>query len=205
MCWYSNQVLPRLQDIVMRRRALNAVRARVCADLEGEVLEIGFGTGLNIAHYPAALATLRAVEPSATCIKLAQPRIAQSSTAIDMAGLDGQHLNLPSEACDGVLSTWTMCTIPDLDSALKEIRRVLKPGGFLFFVEHGHAPDEPVARWQQALEPVTKRMAGGCHLTRNIPAAIEKAGLTTVRLDTYYFQRDLKPFAYTYEGKAMKA
>jgi ubiquinone/menaquinone biosynthesis C-methylase UbiE len=121
-----------------------------------------------------------------------------------MGGLDGQHIDLPSDTFDAVLSTWTLCTIPDLPTALAEIRRVLKPGGSLRFVEHGHAPDAPVARWQQRLEPLNKRLAGGCHLTREIPQAIEQAGFSVDQLDTYYFKDEPKPFAYTFEGYAAK-
>jgi ubiquinone/menaquinone biosynthesis C-methylase UbiE len=113
-------------------------------------------------------------------------------------------LDLPSETYDAVLSTWTMCTIPDLAVALEEMRRVLKPGGTVHFVEHGHAPDETVERWQHRIEPVNKRLAGGCHLTRRIPEDIEQAGLAIDELETYYFPGEPKVFGHTFEGRAVK-
>jgi ubiquinone/menaquinone biosynthesis C-methylase UbiE len=202
---YQDQLLPRFQDRVMNRKATREVRARVCAGLCGDVVEIGFGTGLNARYYPSEVTKVWAVEPSRVCLRMAAPRIARSSSIVEMAGLDGQHLDLPSDTFDAVLSTWTLCTIPDVAAALAEIRRVLKPGGSLRFVEHGHSPDEPVARWQQRLEPLNKRLAGGCHLTRKIPQTIEQAGFSVETLDTYYFEGEPKPFAYTFEGCAAKS
>jgi ubiquinone/menaquinone biosynthesis C-methylase UbiE len=202
--FYQDQLLPRLQDKVMDRKATREVRARVCAGLSGDVVEIGFGTGLNAAYYPSDVTKILAIEPSSVCVRIAEARIARASTTVEMAGLDGQHLDLPSDAFDAVLSTWTLCTIPDLATALAEMRRVLKPGGTLRFVEHGHAPDQSVVRWQYRLEPLNKRLAGGCHLTREIPQTIEQAGFSIEQLDTYYFTGEPKPFAYTFEGYAAK-
>jgi ubiquinone/menaquinone biosynthesis C-methylase UbiE len=122
-----------------------------------------------------------------------------------LAGLTGERLDLPSGEFDAVLSTWTLCTIPDLAAALEEIRRVLRPGGSLHFVEHGHAPDPNVASWQRRLEPLQKRLAGGCHLTRRIPETIEHAGFQVDQLDSYYFKGEPKPFSYTFEGRATKS
>src|SRR6266853_3714994 len=107
-------------------------------------------------------------------MRIAEPRIARSSTTVELAGLNGEQLDLPSEAFDAVLSTWTLCTIPDLTAALAELRRVLKPGGSFHFVEHGHAPDPKIAHWQERIEPMNKRLAGGCHLTRHISENIEE-------------------------------
>ena len=117
--------------------------------------------------------------------------------------MTGERLDLPSSEFDAVLSTWTLCTIPHLDAALAEMRRVLKPGGSFHFVEHGHAPDENVIRWQERLEPLNKRLAGGCHLTRHISKYIEYAGFDIQKLDTYYFKGEPKPMGYTYEGRAI--
>jgi ubiquinone/menaquinone biosynthesis C-methylase UbiE len=204
MGFYQDQFLPRIQDKVMNRTATREVRARVCSALHGEVVEIGFGTGLNAAYYPSQVSKVQAIEPSSVCLRIAEPRIAESGHEVEAAGLDGQHLDLPTEKFDAVLSTWTMCTIPDLVTALAEMKRVLKPGGSLHFVEHGHAPDPSVSRWQQRIEPIHKRLAGGCHLTRTIPAVIEQAGFDIDRLDTYYFNGEPKPFGYTFEGHAIK-
>lgn len=204
MGFYADQFLPRIQNKVMDRKATRAVRARVCSGLHGDVLEIGFGTGLNVAYYPSEVTKILAIEPSSVCMRIAGPRIAQSEPEVEMAGLDGQHLDLPTGSVDAVLSTWTMCTIPDLVTALAEIKRVLKPGGSLHFVEHGHAPDPPVARWQERIEPLNKRLAGGCHLTRAIAEMVEQAGFAVEHLDTYYLKSEPKPFAYTFEGRAIK-
>jgi ubiquinone/menaquinone biosynthesis C-methylase UbiE len=204
MGFYGDQLLPRFQDKVMGRKAASEVRARVCAHLHGEIVEVGFGTGLNAPYYPSAVTKVFAVEPSTVCMRIAEPRIAGSPAQIELAGLTGERLDLPSAEFDAVLSTWTLCTIPDLAAALEEIRRVLKPGGALHFVEHGHAPDPNVATWQHRIEPLNKRLAGGCHLTRRIPEMIEQAGFDVGQLDSYYFQGEPKPFGYTFEGRAVK-
>lgn len=204
MGFYQEQLLPRFQDKVMGRKPMCDVRSRVCAGLHGQVVEVGFGTGLNSAFYPAEVTEVLAVEPSDVCMRLAAARIERSAAPVRLAGLDGQHLDLPSEAFDAILSTWTLCTIPDVGIALTEMRRVLKPGGSLHFVEHGHAPDENVARWQGRVEPLNMRLAGGCHLTRQIPSLINDAGFDIDQLDTYYFKGEPKIFGHTFEGRAIK-
>ena len=201
---YQDQVLPRLQDKVMARKPNREVRARVCAGLRGEVVEIGFGTGLNARYYPPEVTKVLAIEPSSVCMRIAEPRIAKSSVPVESAGLNGERLELESGEADAVLSTWTLCTIPNLTAALGEIRRVLKPGGVLHFVEHGRAPDPKVQRWQRRIEPLNKRLAGGCHLTRPISNLIQGAGFEIEELDTYYFVGEPKPFGYTFEGRAVK-
>jgi ubiquinone/menaquinone biosynthesis C-methylase UbiE len=199
---YGQQILPRLQDKVMNRKGTSEVRRRVCAGLSGDVVEVGFGTGLNVPYYPTEVNRVFAVEPSRVCIELAQDRIAQSTVSVQLAGLTGEHLDLPSASFDTVLSTWTFCTIPNLDAALDELRRVLKPSGTLHFVEHGHAPDVVTQKWQRRMEPLNKKLAGGCHLTRDIPEYLRKAGFQIEQLDTYYFEGEPKPFGFTFEGRA---
>jgi ubiquinone/menaquinone biosynthesis C-methylase UbiE len=202
---YRNRVLPRLQDKVMNSPDNRELRARVCAGLSGEVVEIGFGTGLNLPHYPATVTRIAAVEPSQLCVRIAQPRIAESPVPVSLVGVSGESLALPSAAYDAAVSTWTLCTISDVEAALSEIRRVLRPGGRFHFVEHGHAPEASVARWQRRIEPVWKRIAGGCHLSRPIGELIERAGLRLDRLDTFYQDREPRVFGYTFEGVATKA
>ena len=137
-------------------------------------------------HYPEAVIGVAAVEPAETGWKLAQERIDASSVPVQRTGLDGESIPLPDDSCDTALSTWTMCTIPDVARALQEVRRVLKPGGTLHFVEHGLAPDEKVQRWQHRLEPVQKRVFGGCHLTRQISSLLTDAGFTITEQDVFY-------------------
>jgi ubiquinone/menaquinone biosynthesis C-methylase UbiE len=201
---YRDHLLPRVQNKVMDRKDLRAVRSRVCSVLSGDVVEVGFGTGLNAPHYPDVVQRIAAVEPSALCMRIAQPRIAATSTKVELAGLTGERLDLPSEEFDAALSTWTLCTIPDVDAALAEIHRVLKPGGKFHFVEHGRGPDADVARWQARIEPAWKRIAGGCHVTRNISGLIEEAGFRLDSVQTYYMEGEPKVFGYTFEGIAFK-
>src|SRR5262249_49267164 len=198
MGFYREQVLPRLQDKIMSRKPNGAVRARVCEGLSGAVVEIGFGTGLNAPYYPPEVTKVVAIEPSRVCMAIAEPRIEKTAVSVEQGGLTGERLDLPSDEFDAVLSTWTLCTIPNIDAALAELRRVLKPGASFHFVEHGHAPDENVVRWQQRLEPMNKRLAGGCHLTRHISEDIERAGFSIEKLETYYFKGELKPMGYTF-------
>jgi ubiquinone/menaquinone biosynthesis C-methylase UbiE len=205
MGYYSDNVLPRLLNRAMDTKVERPARERVCGGLRGDVVEIGFGSGLNTPYYPSAVTKVLAVEPSRVSMQLAEPRIATATAPVQFAGLDGQRLDLPSDSADAVLSTWTLCTIPDLASALAEIRRVLKPDGAFHFVEHGHAPDPNVARWQQRIEPLNKRLAGGCHLTRRITDQIESAGFVIDQIDRYYAKGVPKPWAYTFEGRAVVA
>ncbi len=183
---YEQRVLPRIINIACGMKASNPLRERVCAGLHGQVIEIGFGSGLNIPFYPAAVNGVAAVEPSDLGWELASKRLAASTVAIERSGLDGQSLPFPDDTFDCALSTWTLCTIPDVVAALSEIRRVLKPGGKLHFVEHGLAPDEKVQRWQHRLEPIQKRVVGGCHLTRRIADILDSAGFIIVEIDVFY-------------------
>ena len=158
-------------------KANRELRQRVCEGLQGDVLEIGFGSGHNVPFYPGAVTSVAAVEPADVGWKLAAERVAASGVPIRRTGIDGQSLPLPDDSCDTALTTWTLCTIPDAAAALREVRRVLKPGGRLHFVEHGLAPDERVRVWQHRLEPMQKRLFGGCHLTRPIVELVKGRGL----------------------------
>jgi ubiquinone/menaquinone biosynthesis C-methylase UbiE len=185
---YGDHVLPRIIDVACGMKTNDPLRERVCGGLEGEVVEIGFGSGHNVAFYPQAVTSVAAVEPADVGWKLAAKRLKASSVPVQRGGLDGQALPFGDATFDSALSTWTMCTIPDIELALAEVRRVLKPGGTLRFVEHGLAPDEGVRRWQHRLEPVQKRLFGGCHLTRAIPDLLRDAGFEIAELDHFYEQ-----------------
>lgn len=183
---YGQHVLPRIINAACGTTSTNPLRTRVCAGLHGHVVEIGFGSGLNVPFYPDAVSDVAAIEPADIGWKLAQRRRADSKVPIERSGLDGRSLPLPDDSGDGALSTWTLCTILDVQAALLEVRRVLKPGGALHFVEHGLAPDENVRRWQHRLEPVQKRLFGGCHLTRPIADLLTGAGFTITEMDVFY-------------------
>lgn len=203
MAFYRDQVLPRLTSKVMDRQDLAPIRSRVCGGLTGEVLEIGFGSGLNVPFYPPAVARVFAVDPATVGRKLAAQRVAASRAPVEYVGLNGQDLPLGPASVDHVLSTWTLCTIPDVSRALSEISRVLRPGGTLRFVEHGRAPDEKVARWQDRLTPLQRLLVGGCHLNRPIGRIVEGGGLKLASMDTYYIAGP-KVMGYTFEGTAVK-
>jgi len=183
---YGDHVLPRIINVACGLKNAEPLRRRVCDGLEGNVVEIGFGSGLNVPFYPATVNRVAAVEPADIGWKLARKRLAAAEVPVERSGLDGQSLPFPDNSFETALSTWTICTIPDLDAALSELRRVLKPGGELHFVEHGLAPDEGVRRWQHRFEPMQKRLFGGCHLTRPIVDLLENAGFTIRDLDEFY-------------------
>jgi len=183
---YNDRVLPRILNAAGGSKKLDPLRRRVCEGLAGDVIEIGFGAGLNIPFYPAAVASVAAVEPSDVSWGLADVRLRRAHASILRSGLDGQLLPFADDSFDAALSTWTLCTIPDVAAALRELRRVLKPGGTLHFLEHGLAPDEPVRRWQRRLDPVQKRIAGGCRFTRPIVDLLMTAGFTIKELDVFY-------------------
>jgi SAM-dependent methyltransferase len=201
--FYVDRILPRITDLALGRKDLEPLRARVCEGLEGEVLEVGFGSGLNVPHYPEAVERVRAVDPATAGRKLAAGRVAASPTPVEYIGLDGERLPLEDASVDHVLTTWTLCTIPDAAQALAEVRRVLRPGGRFHFVEHGRSPDAEVARRQRRLNPIQQRVFGGCQLDRPIDRLVVDAGLVIDRLDTYYAPGP-KPLAWFYEGVATK-
>jgi SAM-dependent methyltransferase len=201
MSWYREQVLPRLIDVVMRRPDFGKVRASAVTGLDGRVLEIGFGSGLNVPYYPAGVSEVLAVDPAMVGRRLAAQRIAESATRVEFAGLDAGQLPAEDSSIDHVLSTWTLCTVPDPDQVLAEVRRVLRPGGSLHFAEHGLSPDPRVARRQHQFTPLQRHLCGGCRLDRPIDRIITSSGLKLTRLDTYYLPGP-RLVGYSYEGQA---
>ncbi|MGI5220217.1 class I SAM-dependent methyltransferase [Nocardia sp. CA-290969] len=185
MGMYRDHVVPRIVNVACGMKANEPLRERVCAGLSGRVVELGFGSGLNVPFYPATVTSVSAVEPADLGWKLAAGRLAAARVPVERAGLDGQQLPFADDSFDTALSTWTMCTIPDIDTALAELRRVLVPGGTLHFVEHGLAPDPAVQRWQHRLDPLQQRIAGGCHLNRDIAALIGSSGFGIRELEIF--------------------
>ena len=204
MGWYREQVVPRITNRMMDNDEIRQIRDRVCASATGDVLELGYGSGLSLAHLPRAVTGVWVVEPSAVARRLAADRERASSVPVHDAGLDGERLELPDDRFDTVLSTFTLCSIPDPVAALLEVLRVLRPGGRFLFAEHGLAPDAGVVRWQRRLEPVQKAAAGGCHLTRPVDELVAASGLVLETLTRAYTPKAPRPLGYLYEGAARK-
>jgi ubiquinone/menaquinone biosynthesis C-methylase UbiE len=177
-------------------------RTKVAAGLSGTVVEIGFGSGLNMAAYPVDVSLVYAVEPAEVARKLAADRVAASSIRVEHVGLHGESIPLDDNSCDGALCTFTLCTIPDVERALAEVRRVVKPGGRFHFLEHGRSPHVKVTTWQRRLEPVQRRLFDGCHLTRDPAELVSAAGFQLERVESRYASGP-KPWAWFTEGIAI--
>jgi SAM-dependent methyltransferase len=200
---YTEHVLPRIIDIACGTRDIVPLREHATAGLTGTVVEIGFGSGHNAPLYPGEVDRVFAVEPSSLARRLAERRVAASRAAIEFVGLDGQSLPLADESVDAAVSVLTLCTIPDESAALRELFRVLRPGGTFRFAEHGLSPDASVAQWQRRIEPLNKKIAGGCHLTRTHFDAVRGAGFELEHAENQY-GKGPKPFVYHYLGVARK-
>ena len=205
MSWWERHVVPRLVELTCGNKVVDRFREPVCAGLHGDVLEIGFGSGLNIAHYPAAVRRVGAVEPSDLAWRMAGPRIEGATVPVERIGLDAQRIDAEDATYDSALVTFTLCTIPDVLAALAEVRRVLRPGGTLHFAEHGLAPDPGVARWQHRLTPLQRRLAGGCHLDRPVVATLGRAGLEVAEVEQGYAPIGPRVFGYISHGRAVSA
>jgi ubiquinone/menaquinone biosynthesis C-methylase UbiE len=201
MAIWRDHVLPRIVGKACARRDFAEPRRRTLAGLSGDVVEIGFGSGHNLAYYPAEVDRVLAVEPSAVARRLAGPRTDASAVTVEFVGLDGQALPLPDDCADAAVTTFTLCTIPDVPGALGELSRVLRPGGRLHFLEHGLSPDPKVAAWQHRLTPIQRRVCGGCHFDRPIAQLIAGAGFRIVTLENSYLAGPKTP-SYLYQGVA---
>jgi ubiquinone/menaquinone biosynthesis C-methylase UbiE len=202
--FYHHFIFPRVLDLVMSSRRLHEPRDRTLAPARGRILEIGFGTGRNLRHYPPTVKRIEAIDPDTDLDRLSMPRIARAAIEVDFHHLDAAHLPFEEARFDSVVSTFTLCSIPDVVHALGEIRRVLRPGGQFLFLEHGRAPDPTVARWQDRLNPAWMPLAGGCHLNRPMRELVEDAGLALGPVQNYYLKRAPRFVGYMTEGVATR-
>jgi ubiquinone/menaquinone biosynthesis C-methylase UbiE len=205
--FWSDQVVPRFTDKMLGTREVMKLRRRAVDGLHGDVVEIGFGSGLNVPLYPPDVTTVYAVDPSLVARKLSAERVDASAATVEFVGLDGASLPLDDQSVDAGLSTFTLCTIPDVSRALSEVHRVLRPGGTFHFLEHGLCPEPGVARRQHRFNGIQQRLAGGCHLDRPIDALIGEAGFEFVQLDHDQMPgpKFMLPWGYLYEGVARKS
>ena len=198
---YSDHLRPRLHTLALNDRLTGEVRDRVCAGLAGDVLEIGYGGGLNQPYLPPEVTGLWAVEPSATALELSRPRREASAVPVVVAGDDAQSLRLPDRRFDSALCTWVLCGIPDPGRALAEVARVLRPGGTLHLVEHGLSPDPGVVRWQRRGNRLNQALSG-CVLDTDVAALLDASPLTVAALDTWYERGAPRPAGFLYAGRA---
>ena len=206
MPFWTDQVVPRVTDKMLGTREVTRHRRRAVEGLQGEVVEIGFGSGLNVPLYPVDVTTVYAVDPSLVARNLSAGRVDASPVHVEFVGLDGASLTLEDASVDAALSTFTLCTIPDVATALREVHRVLRPGGTFHFLEHGLCPDPAVARQQHRFNGMQQRLAGGCHLDRAIDTLVRDAGfeITDLEHDQLAGPKFMRPWSYLYEGVATK-
>jgi len=204
MSLYQRYVIPRLTHLAMRQNQLRPFRQRVIDAAEGRVLEIGIGSGLNFPLYRDTVKSVIGLEPSPELLRMARPRAAAAAVPITLLDASAEMIPIDSASIDTVITTWTLCTIPNAPVALAEMRRVLKPGGALLFVEHGRAPEPGVARWQDRLDPLWSRLAGGCHLNRKMDDLISGSGFRIEALENARIPGP-RTHTYLYQGRARPA
>ncbi len=203
MGFYSNFIIPYCIDWAMSDPVLAEYRQQLLADVSGEILEIGFGTGLNLPHYPDRVEKITTVDPNPGMNKISRSRIADSKITVDRRILNGENLPMADESFDTIVSTWTLCSIPNVNSAIAEIYRLLKPGGKFLFIEHGASKDDGVRIWQNRLTPIQKVIADGCHLNRNIQDLVAQK-FSKLNLEEFYAPKFPKIVGYMYKGVARK-
>lgn len=201
MSFYQDQILPLLIDLAMRQGRLAEYRGRVVPAAEGRVLEIGIGSGLNLPFYSRNVECVIGLDPTPKLLSIARRRGRRHSSPVELVEGSAEAIPLDDSSVDTVVTTWTLCSIPDARRALDEMRRVLKPGGHLLFVEHGQAPEPNIRWWQDRLTPAWERVSGGCHLNRAIKTLVQDSGFRIEHLETGYM-RGPKPMTFMYEGRA---
>jgi ubiquinone/menaquinone biosynthesis C-methylase UbiE len=201
---YSRFIYPCVCDLLMRQEFLAKHRRELLAGVSGEILEIGFGTGLNLPHYPPQVRRITAVDLSPGMHRIARERIASSGIEVDLQVGDCQNLPFENDRFDCVISSWTLCSIDDVDRAVAEIYRVLKPGGRFLFIEHGLSPEPNVQKWQRRLNWLQMRLAEGCRLDRNIKAIVSTPPFSSLHVDEFYMTPGPKTHNYMFRGAASK-
>ena len=203
MGFYRKVVLPRLIELAMRNSQLGGYRQQTIGAARGHVLEIGVGSGMNLPIYGSAVARVCGIDPSPELLDRARERVAAARVPVSLVRALAEQLPFRDAAFDTLVMTWTLCSIPNPSAALNEMRRVLKPGGRLLFVEHGLAPEPAIIRWQHRLTPCWRRIGGGCHLDRKMDDLIRDAGFRVDALETGYMKGP-KPWTFMYLGSAIK-
>jgi ubiquinone/menaquinone biosynthesis C-methylase UbiE len=204
MTFYSRIVFPRLCDFFLDRPFVAEQRRRLLAHADGRILEIGLGTGLNLACYPAPVRRITAVDPNPGMTRRARQRSARAGVAVDLRPVGGEHLPMGDGAFDCVVSTLTLCSIDGVDQALREVCRVLRPGGRFLFLEHGLSPDPGVRRWQRRLNWLEMHLADGCRLDRDIRALVTAQPFAAVEMEASYLAGLPRTHGYLYRGIATR-
>lgn len=204
MSFYDDRILPHLINFACGTKPVLKQREKIVPQAEGRILEIGMGSGLNIPFYqPEKVDKVWGLEPSEGMREKARPRVEAAPFELEWLDLPGEEIPLDDNSADTVVLTYTLCTIPDWLKAVQQMRRVLKPGGKLLFSEHGKAPDEAVRRWQNRINPYWNKIAGGCHLNRDIPMMLQEGGFQLKELETLYVPKTPKTMGFTYWGFAI--
>ena len=203
MSFYSNLIVPYCIDLAMSGSNLEQYRHQLLESVSGEILEIGFGTGLNLPHYPKSVTKITTIDPNPGMQKLARSRIKESQITVDYKVLNGESLPMADASFDSVVCTWTLCSIPLVEQAIAEVYRLLKPGGKFFFIEHGLSYERSIRAWQNRLTPIQKVIADGCHLNRQIDKLVEQK-FPNVNIEQFYAPKLPKVLGYMYRGVAVK-
>jgi len=201
---YRRHVFPWVLEAVMTQKVFRRLRRETLRPAQGRILEIGLGTGINLLYYPAGVQRLVGVDTNPGVASLAERRAVEAGIEVEHHSLSAEELPFDASSFDTVVSTFTLCSIPDVQRALAEVRRVLKPGGEFVFLEHGLSPEPGVARWQRRINPVWKVLGDGCHLDRDTTAEVRRARLEIERVRNFYLPKSLKFAGYMYLGAARR-
>ena len=204
MGFYAQVIFPHLCDFLLDNPFVAKYRRELLANANGNILEIGFGTGLNLPYYPEPIRKITVVDPNPGMCRRAQKRIAQAGIEVDQRIVSGERLPFGDDTFDSVVSTFTLCSIENVNQALDEVYRVLKPGGHFLFLEHGLSPEATVQRWQRRLNWLEMRLGDGCRLDRNIKELVAARPFASVRIEEFYMEKNPKTHGYMYRGSALK-